>query len=303
MATGSRSSKSGSANNAGCVFWLALFIVVLFVFLLNLGKIKETLDKTNFTEVVKTQRELDQTPPPVKSAPKVEADPVAGNTGSAERSAPAAPLASKPDGSAVAVAAPGGAAPAGDAAAPAGAAAAPTGAAKPAVPGAKPAAAPAAAKPAAAATPAAPAAAAPAPKSRQAALYFVRIDEDGTIVRQEVKRAVALSDSPLTDAVNALLNGPSEDELRRKLISLIPQGSKLLSVQVRGSTAVLNFSEEFMYNRYGIEGYAGQLKQVVYTATAFSTVQDVLIMIEGEKHDYLGGEGVFIGRPLSRNSF
>ncbi|MDP3179225.1 MAG: GerMN domain-containing protein, partial [Spirochaetaceae bacterium] len=149
---------------------------------------------------------------------------------------------------------------------------------------------------------AAPAAAA-APRSRQAALYFVRIDEDGTIVRQEVKRAVALSDSPLTDALNALLKGPSEDEIRRKLISLVPQGSVLLSVQVRGSTAVLNFSEEFMYNHYGIEGYAGQLKQVVYTATAFSTVQDVLIMIEGEKHDYLGGEGVFIGRPLSRNSF
>jgi len=58
-----------------------------------------------------------------------------------------------------------------------------------------------------------------------------------------------------------------------------------------------------MYNHYGIEGYAGQLKQVVYTATAFPTVQDVQILIEGSKRDYLGGEGVFIGKPLSRNSF
>ena len=58
-----------------------------------------------------------------------------------------------------------------------------------------------------------------------------------------------------------------------------------------------------MYNRFGIEGYAGQLKQVVYTATTFPTVQDVQILIEGETRDYLGGEGVFIGRPLSRNSF
>jgi spore germination protein GerM len=58
-----------------------------------------------------------------------------------------------------------------------------------------------------------------------------------------------------------------------------------------------------MYNHYGIEGYAGQLKQIVFTATAFPNVQDVQILIEGEKHDYLGGEGVFIGSPLSRSSF
>ena len=140
-------------------------------------------------------------------------------------------------------------------------------------------------------------------RSRPASLFFVRIDDDGIIVRQEVRRQVAVSDSPLLDSLAALLKGPSEDELRKKLVSLIPQGTKLLSAQVRGSTAFLNFNEAFMYNHYGIEGYAGQLKQVVYTATAFPTVQDVQILIEGQLHDYLGGEGVFIGKPLSRNSF
>jgi len=118
-----------------------------------------------------------------------------------------------------------------------------------------------------------------------------------------VKRQVAISDSPLLDSLAALLQGPTEGELRRSLISLVPQGTRLLSAQVRGSTAYLNFNEAFMYNHYGIEGYAGQLKQIVYTSTAFPTVQDVQILIEGEKHDYLGGEGVYIGRPLSRNSF
>jgi spore germination protein GerM len=140
-------------------------------------------------------------------------------------------------------------------------------------------------------------------RSRGATLYFVRIDDDGVIVRQEVKRQIPASDQPLTDALAALIGGPSEDELRHHLLSLIPQGTKLLSAQVRGSTAYLNFNEAFMYNHYGIEGYAGQLKQIVYTATAFPSVQDVQILIEGERHDYLGGEGVYIGRPLSRNSF
>jgi spore germination protein GerM len=148
-----------------------------------------------------------------------------------------------------------------------------------------------------------PAAAQTSARNRSASLFFVRIDDDGIIVRQEAKRQIPVSDSPLLDSLSALLKGPSEDEIRKKLISLIPDGTKLLSAQVRGSTAYLNFNEAFMYNHYGIEGYAGQLKQIVYTATSFPTVQDVQILIEGEKHDYLGGEGVYIGKPLSRNSF
>ncbi len=152
----------------------------------------------------------------------------------------------------------------------------------------------------------------PAPKAspmevvkstRVAVLYFIRVDDDGVISRHEVKRTVDESDSPMTDALNALMAGPDADELARGFISLIPSDARLLSAQVRGSTAYLNFNEAFMYNRYGIEGYAGQLKQIVYTATGFPTVKDVQILIDGQTRDYLGGDGVFIGKPLSRASF
>jgi len=152
----------------------------------------------------------------------------------------------------------------------------------------------------------------PAPKAspmdvvkstRVAVLYFIRVDDDGVISRHEVKRTVDVSDSPMTDALNALMSGPDADELARGFISLIPSDAKLISAQVRGSTAYLNFNEAFMYNRYGIEGYAGQLKQIVYTATGFPTVKDVQVLIDGQTRDYLGGDGVFIGKPLSRASF
>lgn len=152
----------------------------------------------------------------------------------------------------------------------------------------------------------------PAPKAspmevvkstRVAVLYFIRVDDDGVISRHEVKRTIDASDSPMTDALNALMAGPDADELSRGFISLIPSDARLLSAQVRGSTAYLNFNEAFMYNRYGIEGYAGQLKQIVYTATGFPTVKDVQILIDGQTRDYLGGDGVFIGKPLSRASF
>ena len=139
--------------------------------------------------------------------------------------------------------------------------------------------------------------------TRLAELYFIRVDDDGTISRHEVKRTVSASDSPMSDALDALMSGPNADELARGYISLIPSEARLLAAQVRGSTAYLDFNEAFMYNRYGIEGYAGQLKQIVYTATSFSTVKDVQILIEGQKRDYLGGDGVYIGKPLSRASF
>lgn len=140
-------------------------------------------------------------------------------------------------------------------------------------------------------------------ESRQARLYFMKIEQDGIISSHEVKRMIQASDSPLTDALAALLAGPSEGEIRSGLVSLIPMGTKLKSVKVRGSTALVDLGDAFMYNRYGSEGYQAQLKQIVYTATTFPSVQDVQILIEGAQKEYLGGEGVFIGKPLSRNSF
>ncbi|MGA2548173.1 MAG: GerMN domain-containing protein [Rectinemataceae bacterium] len=265
-----------SGSNAGTVFWLAAVVVVLFIFALNWSKIQETLSRTNFHEIVKTQSGADKvpaTPDAQKPAPGASV-----GTGRAKPSAPAA-SAVEPSDSAIE---PQGAVPKGESGAQVQDETLPNGARTTGVP------VPASAQ---------------GGKMRSASLFFVRIDDDGVIVRQEVKRQVAVSDSPLLDSLAALLKGPSEDEIRKKLISLVPQGAKLLSAQVRGSTAYLNFNEAFMYNHYGIEGYAGQLKQVVYTATSFPTVQDVQILIEGEKHDYLGGEGVYIGRPLSRNSF
>jgi germination protein M len=156
--------------------------------------------------------------------------------------------------------------------------------------------------------PAAPEPAAIAPATpgtaRQASLYFVSISEDGsTISSREVKRSVASTDSPLTDAIKALIAGPSEAEIRSGLVSLLPHGTKLRGIVVRGSTATIDLSEAFMYNRYGSEGFSAQLRQIVYTATSFPSVQDVQILVEGKARDYLGGEGIFIGKPLSRNSF
>jgi spore germination protein GerM len=106
----------------------------------------------------------------------------------------------------------------------------------------------------------------------------------------------------MLDVLRVLLQGPSPEEQQRDLISLIPQGTRVLSATVRGDTAYISFSEEFQFNTYGVEGYAAQLRQIVWTVTEFSTVKDVQILIEGRWVDYLG-EGIWIGSPINRDTF
>ena len=117
-----------------------------------------------------------------------------------------------------------------------------------------------------------------------------------------MNRQLPVSDTPLVDVIQALIAGPNAAERQRGLISLIPPNTRILSATVRGSTAYISFSEDFQYNTYGVEGYVGQLRQIVFTATEFPNVRDVQFLIEGRRVDFLG-EGIWLGSPLNRDMF
>ena len=135
-------------------------------------------------------------------------------------------------------------------------------------------------------------------------LCFVEIDSEGSVVRKLVKRSIPKDDSPLSTALKLLLKGPDASIAAEKNCqSLIPAGTKLLGIKIQNGVAYLDFSEDFEINTFGVEGYNAQLMQIVYTATSFSTVKSVQFLIEGEKKEYLGSEGQWIGSPLSRNAF
>lgn len=134
-------------------------------------------------------------------------------------------------------------------------------------------------------------------------LYFMTINSNGTVSRKEVSRSMKKSDSPLVDSINALIVGPNVEEENLGCRSLVSTGTRLIGASVKNGIATLNFSPEFEFNQYGIEGTQGQLQQIVFTATAFPTVDSVQFLVDGEKKSYLGSEGVWIGTPLSRNSF
>lgn len=142
----------------------------------------------------------------------------------------------------------------------------------------------------------------PAIQVRRASLFFVEVDEDGAISLTSVVRPVDYIDSPLTETLEALLKGLTSSEINRGLLSLIPEGTTLRGVAVKGNTAYIDFSESFRFNAFGKEGYRYQIEQVVHTATEFRTVSDVQITVEGATLSYLGPESPFVGEPLSRGS-
>jgi hypothetical protein len=138
-------------------------------------------------------------------------------------------------------------------------------------------------------------------ETRDRGIYFM-LETSGSsdLLPTKVNRKLAVSDSPLLDSLNALLAGPTSEEKNRGLINFIPSNTRLVSAPiVRGNTAYINFNEDFRYNTFGREGLTAQLKQIVWTATEFSNVHDVQILIDGNRVDFIS-EGIMIGNPLKR---
>ncbi len=151
--------------------------------------------------------------------------------------------------------------------------------------------------------PAAPAQTPERPILRKTRLFFLSVDQNGNILMKGVIRPIPQSDSPLKDALETLLKGPTSQEINLGLLTMIPTGTLLRGVTVKDDIAYLDFSESFRFNTLGVDGMKAQLRQVVYAATEFPTVKKVQFLIEGKKVDYLGTEGVKINEPLSRSSF
>ena len=264
-----RKQKSASL---GCLFWIAFILLVLVLFFFNRNNISMVLEKTGALNLI-TGKNTPVETPRIQTEPDIPVITTTTDTNPTvvEPQKATEPKPQKKD----------------DTKKPAETTVAPT-----------------AEKPVATAVPQEkPAPTKPVVQTRTATLYFVTIDADGRVVRQEVTREVTRTDSPLSETLNALFSGTTKAETAKKMRTLIPTGTRLISASVKDGVATLNLSEEFQFNQYGIEGFLGQLAQVVFTATAFPTVSSVQILIEGQRREYLGAEGVWIGTPLSRDKF
>lgn len=140
-------------------------------------------------------------------------------------------------------------------------------------------------------------------ETRDIEVYFASVNDNGLVTREKCIRSVERSLSPMVDSLNALLKGPTKEEAKHGIRSFIPADTRLLSASIKDEVALINLSDDFQFNRYGVEGYNIQLQQIVFTVCSFPTVKSVQFLIEGQKRDFLGSEGVWIGSPFTVNSF
>ena len=129
-------------------------------------------------------------------------------------------------------------------------------------------------------------------KSLRAPLYFVRIEADGSAQLQPIIRSIHFKDSPITATIESLLKGPSAEEASKGLISFIPEGTDLLSAQLKNGILILDFSNAFEQNYNGREAIHFQLSQILLTSFEFSQVSGLTILLDGQKKRYITGEGI-----------
>lgn len=271
-----RKRTSAPSVSVGYLFGTAVVLMVLVVFLINRGAIRDVMERTELVDVL--QRQMDnaigrEQPLP---APRTSPDPQQTTPAATARPqpAPVAPRAlTVPDATPPAV---------DKAPAPA------------PVPVPKP-----VARRQEDTSPTVPQASA----ARQHRLYFAAVDPAGSIAVTGVTRSTDKSAAPLTETLASLLAGPDATESNRGLITLIPAAVTLNRVYVRERVAYVDVSESFRFNRLGREGLNIQLQQVVYSATQFPNVEQVQILIDGQRIDYLASEGTFVGKPIGREAF
>ncbi|MCG0275797.1 MAG: GerMN domain-containing protein [Thermosediminibacteraceae bacterium] len=126
-------------------------------------------------------------------------------------------------------------------------------------------------------------------------LYFA--GENAMYLEPEV-REVQKGDKPIEQiVVEELIKGPTKPGLFRT----IPEGTRLLSIEVKDGIAYVNFSKEFKENHWGgSTGEAMTINSVVNSLTELPGIEKVQFLIEGKKEETLAGH-VMLDQPFSRN--
>lgn len=84
--------------------------------------------------------------------------------------------------------------------------------------------------------------------------------------------------------------------------SAIPPGTQLRNLTVKGDTVTVDLSQEFITGG-GAASMQGRLGQAIYTATSLNPNAKVFLLVEGKPLETLGGEGLVIDQPITREVY
>jgi len=137
---------------------------------------------------------------------------------------------------------------------------------------------------------------APEPEKVGLTLYF---SDDQAMYLVPEERQVELPDGVTASemAVRELIRGPETPELA----ITIPKEARLLSLEVEGGIATVDFSRELQTEHWGgSTGESFTIYSVVNTLTEFEDIDAVQFLVEGEALDSLAGH-MDLTEPVRRN--
>ena len=139
----------------------------------------------------------------------------------------------------------------------------------------------------------------PPPVAQTVQIYWLKNTENSLeLVSRPVTVSSSESNIVLQEAFNGLLKGSTDAALD----STIPQGTKLRGMTIQNDGIHIDLSQEFTTGG-GSASMSSRLAQVIYTATSLQPKAKVWIDVEGKPLEVLGGEGLLLEQPLTRQSF
>jgi len=117
-----------------------------------------------------------------------------------------------------------------------------------------------------------------------------------------VKRTMPSTQRVGTAALEALFDGPNDEEITGDVGTAVPEGTQLLGLEIADGVATVNLTSEFESGG-GSLSMTMRLAQVVYTLTQFQTVKGVRFELDGRPVDVFSGEGIVLDHPVGRKDY
>lgn len=130
-------------------------------------------------------------------------------------------------------------------------------------------------------------------------VFFIGQNDKKEEVYKAVKREKNSTESPLSFAIYALINGPTAKEKGFGVYTEIPSSTKVLSISEFTDKVIINLSSDFEQGG-GTEGLYKRLFQLIKTAKR-NTNRPVYLYLNNKQVDVIGGEGIMISQPLSED--
>lgn len=103
-------------------------------------------------------------------------------------------------------------------------------------------------------------------------------------------------------ALEALLAGPAAEERRAGFGSDIPDGTRLLDLNIAGGLATVDLTGNYQAGG-GTLSMTARLAEVVFTITQFTTVDQVTFRLDGDPLTVFSSEGLVLDGPVGRDDY